>query len=172
MKDYQQLASKTESVNFEEIETRMRTVRAIRLLHGQLGLASESGEIADQLKKHIFYGKALDTINLEEEIGDVFWYLALLANELGADFDSIMERNIAKLKKRYGDKFSEQRAINRNLTIERGILEGTFRPATNDDEWDMIICDQCGTAADEVPYACLHCGADFGKGGGVIRVAK
>lgn len=169
-KEYQQLAEVTESKDFDLIRDRMKTVRAIRLFHAQLGLSSEAGEIADQLKKHFFYGKPLDTVNLAEEIGDLFWYMALAANEVGISFDEIMETNIAKLKKRYGDKFSEQRAIKRNLYIERQILEGNMRPALSGDM--DLICDQCGEPCDEVPFYCMGCGIDFNKGGGVVLVRK
>jgi len=128
-KEYQRLAEITESKDFDTIRDRMNTVRSIRLIHSILGLASEVGEIADQLKKSIFYGKDLDVVNLAEELGDVFWYEALMTNELATthpeiSFDSIEEINIAKLKKRYGDKFSEQRAVKRDLVVERRILEG------------------------------------------------
>jgi NTP pyrophosphatase (non-canonical NTP hydrolase) len=171
--EYQELASRTESVDFPLIAKRLATVRAIRLLHGALGVSSESGEIADQLKKHLFYGKPLDTTNLAEEIGDVFWYLALLSNELGINFDQIMKLNIAKLQKRYGDKFSEQRAVERNLEIERGILEGAFRPYEEGrDEWDAVICDRCGIQANEIPFYCENCGEDLAKGGGVVRLQR
>jgi NTP pyrophosphatase (non-canonical NTP hydrolase) len=123
-KEYQQFAEVTESKNFEEIAERVSTVRGLRLLHAHLGIASEGGEIADQLKKWIFYGRELDTVNLAEEIGDLFWYLALACNELGIDFESVWEKNIAKLKARYGDKFDARRAASRDLGKERAILEG------------------------------------------------
>ena len=171
--EYQELASRTESVDFALIAKRLGTIRAIRLLHGSLGVASEGGEIADQMKKHLFYGKPLDITNLAEEIGDVFWYLALLSNELGINFDKIMQLNIAKLQKRYGDKFSEQRAVERNLEIERGILEGAFRPYEEGrDVWDEVICDRCGIQADSIPYYCENCGADLAKGGGVVKLKR
>jgi NTP pyrophosphatase (non-canonical NTP hydrolase) len=169
-RDYQKLAAVTESTDFDAIRERMSTIRAIRLEHAQLGIASEAGEIADQLKKHFFYGKSLDTVNLSEEIGDLFWYLALAANELGVNFDQIMETNIAKLQKRYGDKFSEQRALKRNLVVERKILEAIYRPARPEDSFNDIICDQCDKPCDEVPYYCMNCGLDFGKGGGVVKI--
>jgi NTP pyrophosphatase (non-canonical NTP hydrolase) len=121
---YQELAEVTESKDFEAIVKRISTVRSIRLLHAQMGIASEGGEISDQLKKHVFYGKELDTVNIAEEIGDLFWYCALACNELGINFSSIMETNIAKLKARYGDKFSQHAALNRDLSKERAILEG------------------------------------------------
>jgi NTP pyrophosphatase (non-canonical NTP hydrolase) len=172
-KEYQRLAEITESKDFDLISERMKTVRAIRLLHAVLGLASEVGEIADQIKRHFFYGKPLDVVNLAEEIGDLFWYQALTANELAEthpeiDFDSIEETNIAKLKKRYGDKFSEQRATKRNLQIERQILEGRMRPARPGDPSSDIICDQCGKPCGSVPFYCMECGIDYGKGGGVV----
>lgn len=122
--EYQKLAEVTESKDFEKIAARIGTVENIRLLHALLGLASEVGEFADQLKKHIFYGKPLDKVNLSEESGDLLWYLALASNVPGMEsLDTNMERNIAKLKARYGDKFSEYAAANRNLTVERAILE-------------------------------------------------
>jgi NTP pyrophosphatase (non-canonical NTP hydrolase) len=122
---YQYLASLTESKDFEKIAERISTVDNIRLIHAVFGFASETGEFADQLKKHIFYGKPLDKINLSEETGDLLWYLALSANVSGMpSMEDAMERNIAKLKARYGDKFTEIRATNRDLDKEREILEG------------------------------------------------
>ena len=176
-KEYQKLAAVTESTDYEVIGERMKTVRAIRLLHAVLGLASEAGEIADQLKKHFFYGKPLDVVNLAEELGDLFWYQALMANELATthpeiNFDSIEETNIAKLKKRYGDKFSEHRAVTRNLDIERKILEGLMRPAREGDIPGQIYCDHCGKPCDEVPFYCMNCAIDFSRGGGVVAINK
>lgn len=123
-KEYVQNALVTESNNFEAIGARISQPENIRLLHAAIGLATEAGEIQDQLKKAIFYGKTLDRVNLAEEMGDLFWYLAILADTLGVSFDEIQEKNIAKLKARYGSKFSEAAALNRNLDTERKILEG------------------------------------------------
>jgi NTP pyrophosphatase (non-canonical NTP hydrolase) len=94
-----------------------------RLLHAGIGLTTEAGEFIDALKKHIFYGKELDRVNLSEEIGDIFWYLAIAADELGINFESVMNRNIEKLKARYGEKFTEESAEDRDLDQERDILE-------------------------------------------------
>lgn len=130
--EYQKLAEVTESKDFDAIGERIKTVENIRLLHAVLGLTSEVGEFADALKKHLFYGKPLDKINLSEESGDLLWYLALAANVPGMlSIDENMERNIAKLKARYGDKFTEHLAANRNLDREREILEGKPVPSIN-----------------------------------------
>lgn len=124
-KEYVQNALVTESNNFEAISSRMADPKNIRLLHAALGLSTEAGEIQDQLKKSIFYGKSLDTVNLVEEAGDIMWFLAILADALGTSFEEIQEKNIAKLKARYGAKFSEAAALTRDLDTERAILEGS-----------------------------------------------
>ncbi len=97
---------------------------SVDVLHGALGIVTEAAEIADAVKKSIFYGKPFDLINLQEEIGDCFWYLAILAKEAGMSFEDIMAQNIGKLKARYPDKFTEHHALNRDLERERNVLEG------------------------------------------------
>lgn len=116
MKDYIQNALKTESVGFH-IEGKER------LLHAGIGLATESGEFLDALKKSVFYGKELDRVNLKEELGDILWYMAIAMDALGTDFETEMEKNIKKLKARYGERFSKEAAENRDLEKEREILE-------------------------------------------------
>ena len=114
---YKEDALRTESTvfNMEEGDE--------RLLHAGIGLATESGEFLDALKKHIFYGKPLDRTNLKEEIGDLQWYCAIALDELDSSFEEVQETNIAKLKARYPDKFTEERAETRDLVKERKILE-------------------------------------------------
>jgi NTP pyrophosphatase (non-canonical NTP hydrolase) len=160
--EYQKLAAVTESPKTPGVTERLCTTRGMRLLHAQLGISSEGGEIADQLKKWLFYGKELDTINLAEELGDLFWYCALACNELGIDFEAVMERNIAKLKARYGDKFSLHAALNRDLVKERAILEG-FRSVTSEDQSVVVTCPDCRKAANDIPFYCENCGQDLGK---------
>jgi len=65
----------------------------------------------------------LDRVNMAEEVGDLFWYIAIIAYELGFEFESVMEKNIEKLKARYGEKFSQEKANLRDLAQERSILE-------------------------------------------------
>lgn len=169
------------------------------LQHMSLGFCGEMGEMLDATKKHIIYGKPLDTVNIIEEIGDVTWYcvnlckelavdpaqldtwlvearnekidnewfeldkvqqlieinrdLALVADGLVLDYKNLSEEhgtgivrallislhtmaetfkidlyaaldvNIKKLAARYGDKYSDYAALNRNLAVERDVLE-------------------------------------------------
>ena len=83
------------------------------LLNGALGLTGEAGEVADMIKKHIFHGHNLDKEDLVKEIGDVCWYVALLTTAIGEDLESIMSKNIEKLKTRYPEGFSAEASINR-----------------------------------------------------------
>ena len=122
-KEYIKNVLKTESSDFPEIGKRLNTVKSIRLLHGSIGVATESGELLDAIKKHLFYGKPLDEVNLKEEIADCLWYISVMLDELDSSFEEVMETNIEKLKARYGDKFNEEGAVNRDLKIEREILE-------------------------------------------------
>jgi len=122
-KEYIQNAIKTESDDFQGMDIRLYEDGTKRLLHAGIGMATEAGEFLDALKKHIFYGKELDRVNLKEELGDLFWYMAIACDELEIEFEPIMERNIEKLKARYGEKFSETRAEKRDLKKERVILE-------------------------------------------------
>ena len=122
-KEYIKNAIKTESTEFEGMNNRLMDDGTKRLLHAGIGLATEASEFLDALKKHIFYGKELDRVNLSEEMGDLFWYMAIACDELGEDFTPIMETNIKKLKARYGEKFSEEKAEKRDLELERSILE-------------------------------------------------
>lgn len=83
------------------------------MLNGALGITGEAGEVADLIKKHIFHGHDLDTDALVKEIGDVCWYVALLCTAIGVDLESVMEKNIEKLKTRYPEGFSSEASINR-----------------------------------------------------------
>ncbi len=58
-------------------------------LHAGYGLVTEVGEIADIFKRHIFYGKAIDIVNLKEEIGDAMWYLAIGIHARGVDINEV-----------------------------------------------------------------------------------
>lgn len=120
--EYVKSVLKTESFDWDKINVRL--LEQARAIHALLGINTEQAELSDMIKKYIFYGKPFDMVNLKEEIGDKLWYLAVLCDEFSLDLGDIMETNIAKLKKRYGEKFTEEKAINRDLIGERKLLEG------------------------------------------------
>jgi NTP pyrophosphatase (non-canonical NTP hydrolase) len=65
-----------------------------------LGMAGESGEIANKIKKVMRDGATLDTEDIKKEIGDVLWYCAGLCTVIGISLDDVAETNIAKLMSR------------------------------------------------------------------------
>lgn len=69
-----------------------------------LGLAGEVGEVEEILKKFIRDATSIDTSErlelLKKELGDVLWYLAVLASEFNFSFQEIAELNIKKLASR------------------------------------------------------------------------
>lgn len=103
--EYQKLAMRTASANRS---------KDIDLLIATLGLAGESGEVCDQIKKWAGHGHTLDREKLKEELGDLLWYIARIAEWHTFSLDDIMEENIAKLKRRYPEGFSSERSINRD----------------------------------------------------------
>ena len=84
------------------------------LINGVMGLCGESGEAIDIVKKHLHQGHELDKDALIKEMGDIAWYLAELATVLEIDLETVLEKNIDKLKKRYPDGFDELLSINRD----------------------------------------------------------
>lgn len=107
-------------MNFSDYQSKaMRTAHVkepgelATLQNAALGLAGESGEVADMVKKVSFQGHSLDKAHLAEEVGDILWYCALAATGLGIDLGEIAENNIAKLMKRYPEGFDAQRSIHR-----------------------------------------------------------
>ena len=104
MNEYQELALRTASSKSKEE----------LILNGVLGLAGESGEVADIVKKHLFQGHELNTAKLLDELGDVLWYIAITAKGIGVELDDIAAHNIDKLRKRYPQGFEIERSVNRN----------------------------------------------------------
>ena len=101
---------------YQELALRMLNKKLKKdevLINGAMGLCGESGEVIDALKKHLMHGHELDREHMIKELGDVAWYLAITAHALDCDLSEVFERNIAKLKARYAEGFSEARSKHR-----------------------------------------------------------
>ena len=87
------------------------------LLTAALGLAAESGEFTEVVKKIILQGKPYNEDNvfhMKRELGDICWYLAQACMALDTTFDEIIEMNVDKLKARYpGGEFDVHKSDNR-----------------------------------------------------------
>ena|SRR4030042_278235 len=81
-----------------------------------LGITGEAGDIASCIKKLIFHKNIAVKDGIKENIGDVFWYAAMICNNLGWDLEEILNENAEKLKARYPGGFTEKDA-QRNGTM-------------------------------------------------------
>jgi NTP pyrophosphatase (non-canonical NTP hydrolase) len=93
LSDYQQLSRRTAEYP-----------RQAWLAYPSLGLAGEAGEVAEHAKKAIRDDGGLITADrraaIAKELGDVLWYLAQLASELGLELEDIAQQNLDKLLSR------------------------------------------------------------------------
>ena len=83
-----------------------------RVTYPALGLASEAGEVAGKVKKVLRdrggdFGEE-QIAAIKDELGDVLWYIATLAADLGIALDDIAAGNVEKLRSR----------------LERGAIQG------------------------------------------------
>jgi len=106
-----------------ELLERFANPQTIRLIHATLGMVTESAELADMLKRHLFYGRPIDEVNGCEELGDNQWYVGLAIDVFKTTMNEVLTMNIEKLKLRYPEKFCENHAVERNLEAERKLLE-------------------------------------------------
>ena len=93
------------------------------LIHAVLGIATEAGEILDQLLSLFAGGRELDVQNLREEGGDVAYYLARLADVTGTTLLAMMQANHRKLAERFPEKFTQQGALVRDTDAEMAALD-------------------------------------------------
>lgn len=103
--EYQQAALRTESGMSKQYP---------RILNGLMGLNGEAGEAIDILKKHFFQGHELDREHMAKELGDIAWYLAVSADAIGYDLETIFQMNVDKLKARYPDGFDSEHSQHRS----------------------------------------------------------
>ncbi len=89
-----------------------------------LDMYKESSLVLDMYKKKLFYNKEINEQKLVEHIKTLFKLSSEYCLINNIDISVSLDRNISKLKQRYGDKFSTEKAINRDLDKERDILEG------------------------------------------------
>ena len=83
------------------------------LINGVMGLCGEAGEAIDLVKKHLAQGHPLDREALIGELGDVAWYLAETAYALDVDLETVLSKNIEKLRGRYPEGFASERSVHR-----------------------------------------------------------
>ena len=77
-----------------------------KIIYPALGLGNEAGEVLGKIKKWLRGDDGEGVLSeerrqgLKEELGDVLWYIAVLAHDLGLDLDGIAQVNVDKLQSR------------------------------------------------------------------------
>src|SRR5699024_5404499 len=102
LNEYQNLSKRTMPV-IEDV-TNPAEVGTVRVNYA-LGVAGESGEVADLVKKEAFHGHYTTVDEMKKELGDVLHYVSGLATLYGLRLEDVAQGNIDKLKKRYPSGF-------------------------------------------------------------------
>lgn len=117
--NYQELASRTIAPQEKALERIVAGgAPVVQLLHSVIGMMGELGEICSLIQKVYWYGKEIDQTELNKqlnlEFGDALWYHSEGLTALKMDLMKIMQDNIEKLKKRYPEKYSDEKAWEEN----------------------------------------------------------
>ena len=100
--EYQYLAIKTDTA----IDAKSDKERFNGYMEKVLGLAGETGEVVEKIKKHlrdkgnVFYLTTEELEELGKELGDVLWYISAIAEYNGMSLQYIADKNLEKLEDR------------------------------------------------------------------------
>lgn len=102
--------------------------------HMNLGVITEIGEVLDIFKKNLAYGKAIDVINLGEELADITWYIVNKCrfNELPLDDDFTAVKT--ELKELLDTQMFSEQGLSKDLKAEalmHPLLQAYCGPTNN-----------------------------------------
>ena len=129
--------------NGQVINTGTDQVIDARELHGILGIITEAGELLELITLD---KKNIDPLKIADELGDLMWYVAITANKCGLDIEEqILEGVIAKLRKRFPDKFDAALATVRDKEAELAVTSAVTGIA------DVATGSETGSPAMDTP---------------------
>jgi hypothetical protein len=119
-----ELSLDPENIFGEEYLERMNYDNTRQYLRNEIDVITiDIGEMIDLLKKTLMYGKELNVQAIAQKLTMICSGAECCLNMYAQTGRGARERNIEKLRARYGEKFTEAAALERNLTLEREILE-------------------------------------------------
>jgi NTP pyrophosphatase (non-canonical NTP hydrolase) len=98
LKEYKEKALRTDWATYEDYTAGDATAR---FEYSVIGLVTESAKLLDMVKKSKKNVFPIKSERVEEELGDLLWYLNLALDEVGMSFEDLMESNIKKIGKKY-----------------------------------------------------------------------
>ena len=114
------------------------------MLHMAIGVSGEAGELLDAIKKAVIYRRSLDFLNVQEEAGDILFYLTGLLDQLGMSLEGCIEANRRKLSKRYAlGRYSNDQAVTRADKEDESICHSRMADDIDDDLADVKIERTC-----------------------------
>ena len=108
LKEYQELCKKT-AKKFETDEK--------EILTWGLGITGEAGDVASCIKKTYAHDND-QRIGIRENIGDMLWYAAMICNFFKWNMEEVLNENVEKLKKRYPEGFTIEKAKRNGKRID------------------------------------------------------
>ena len=95
-------------MNFKEYQDTIKITAKypvnIRVLYPALGLAGETGEVCEKIKKVYRDNNGVfsqdKVIEITKELGDVLWYIQAICNDLGINMQDVAQINVDKLMSR------------------------------------------------------------------------
>jgi hypothetical protein len=122
---YSAVASNTLGLDFEDVcSLEEKEFKDHLVKDAVISTVWATGEFNDLIKKHLFYGREFNFDKATKLLKQLCMAISGICVCAGKTPDEVREVNIAKLKSRYGQKFTEAAALNRDLETERKILEG------------------------------------------------
>lgn len=109
LKDYQELCKKT-AKKFDSKDLEIAT--------WGLGISGEAGDVASCIKKTFIHKNAVVQEGIKENIGDTFWYSAMICNFFGWNMEEVLEENVNKLRERYPNGFAFENAQRKGEKID------------------------------------------------------
>ena len=109
MKKDKDLISCTEYQEFASSALQPKFKGEFGLYGFALGLGGETGEVLDAIKKRELYErKDIPVEHIEEELGDVMWYIANICTRYGISLDDVLVKNVKKLRERYQKLYEQE----------------------------------------------------------------
>ena len=106
LEEYEQLAARTMNPSL---------TRDQRLLDAAAGLAEEGGEVlGSRAQARSSWATPSTSARLTIELGDALWCLTAVAGAIGVSLEEVATANIAKLRQRYPDGYSDANSVNRD----------------------------------------------------------
>jgi NTP pyrophosphatase (non-canonical NTP hydrolase) len=109
-----------EALRTDRVPARDSPDATVSLIVPMLGLASETGELLSEYKKHLRDGEShhLFKERVSEELGDLLWYIANVASKFGLTLDEVAAANLAKVKGRWSAERVEPLSFDAGLPEE------------------------------------------------------